>query len=430
MNRNPKSQRRRVKALTDPHPEFVSLVQAGANMTPFKTVKSEDAQKADTHAIVKIAFNGKVFADETAVKEWLDEGGYEDYAITKTEEGFEVASVGSEGVDEAELSVIEKDDMTIFVMKLDEPTGEAVEKQPTEVTAVDGDVSAKTDEEVTEETTEATAEVAAEEAVKDEAEAEEAAKADEAEEPVAPEMRAKFDDMMAMYSNKDNLAGVLADGFDGVPPGFFEVTSAMYTAMRNACMGGDLEGIRRIANDYGTMVANMAAMFPMNDDMTMAQRSELFDALAPEIGLVQKEAAAEAEATEVLTEEAVSEEPVQPVAKEEAEDEATEAASVESEEAAETVEKTDTTQTDALSILVDAVGQLTAQVGSLHNDLTTKADALAERVEALEGRQTRKSADVEEVIADSSKMSTQKQEQSRAFRDLALRGALGISRRS
>jgi hypothetical protein len=431
MNRKPKSQRRRVKALTDPHPEFVSLVQAGANMTPFKAVKSEDAQKSDTHTLVKVAFRAEQFADEASVKAWLDDGGYENYEIAKTDEGFEVKSAAADEIDETDLSVIEMEGLSLFVMKLDEPTGEAVEKQPSDVTAVDGETVAKADE--------------AEDAVEAEAaETEEVAKADE---PAAPELRAKFDDMMAHYSNKDTLSGVLADGFDGLPPGFFELTGAMYTAVRNACMGGDLEGVRRIASEYGDMVARMAALFPMNDDMTLTQRTALFEALAPEIALVKAEApaeaveaeaveaveteAAKAETTEetVETEQASADEPVKPVAKEEAETEAAPVVAEVSEEAEpETAAKADEAPVDALAALVGAVAQLTEQVGSLHKDLATKADALAVRVDALEGRQTRKSADVEEDV-QASPAKAQKSGSS-DFQTLALRGALGIARRT
>jgi hypothetical protein len=267
------------------------------------------------------------------------------------------------------------------------------------------------------------------EAAKEEqAEATEAAATEEASEK--SEVRAKYDDFMAMVSDGKSLEEVMRDAFDGLPPGIYEVMASTYTAMRNNILTGDMEGVRRLGTEFGEMVVNLTSVFPIAD-MATVQRSELVDALAPEIALAAPVAKAEeAEVTaEAETEAAKTEEAVQPVATEaEVEAEKTEeapATEVEAPAAEEVSAKSDDFA-GGMAALVAAVAQLTTQVGSLHTDLTTKADALAVRVDAIEGRQTRKSADVEEGVQASSKV----QKGSAEFQDLALRGALGIARRN
>jgi len=107
-------------ALTDPNPAFVSMVTAGANKEPFTVVKADAKacgdkdnvkepnmkRKASKSTVAAIAPKGfavmqfdfqkgdgdSQFADETAVKAWLDEGGYDGYQIIETEKTFEVSS--------------------------------------------------------------------------------------------------------------------------------------------------------------------------------------------------------------------------------------------------------------------------------------------------------------------------------------------------
>lgn len=430
MNRTPKTQRRKLKALTDPRPEFVSLVSAGANQTPFLVVKSDEpAAKSDTHDIVGIRFQAANFPDEAAVKAWLDEGGYEDYEITKADNGD--FTVGSDEIDaeDSRMSVIDMDGLSVFVMKREEASGDLAETQGASVETVDGQQAVKEDEKAE----------AEEPAVADEA-AKEEAPAAEVEETAAEksELRVKFDDFMAHYSNGETLNKVLEDGFDGVPPGFYDVMHAMHTAVRNCIVGGDLEGVRRVAAEFGDLVVNLVSVFPVAS-MTEAQRADLATTIAPDITIAgpvetpaakdeETPAAAEAEAEET----AKTDEAVQPVAQEEAvEAEKAEEAATPEAEAEPAVEEAPAAKSDLeiqMATLVAAVAQLTTQVGSLHSDLTTKADALAVRVDAIEGRQTRKSADVEDGVSASS--TTAKKSGSKEFQDLALRGVLGIARRS
>lgn len=116
LQRNGRRHRQTLKALTDPQPEFVSLVFGGANKTPFRAMRADGTvveeaevqeQSLKTHAIAKVEFSGEKFADEKAVKEWLVSGGYDPKTpIIRTDDGFLVDSTS--GLDkETVLSVID-----------------------------------------------------------------------------------------------------------------------------------------------------------------------------------------------------------------------------------------------------------------------------------------------------------------------------------
>jgi hypothetical protein len=123
--RNPVRKRTRAKALTDPKPNFVSLVKAGANMTPFLSVKTAEpvegddtmhvAQKSADHGIAFIKFQKTTFKAEADVAAWLDAGGYSDYTIKDADGCFMVK--GEEGLDETSANGVEADGVVIYVSK-------------------------------------------------------------------------------------------------------------------------------------------------------------------------------------------------------------------------------------------------------------------------------------------------------------------------
>lgn len=113
------------RALTNPRPSFVSLVKAGANLTPFVVTKAEGeedmttaiprrrrvvkttsedalghplkAVKTEGVAIAAISFSkSDAFKDEGDVKNWLDDGGYTDYEIAATDKGWSVVNKSDE----------------------------------------------------------------------------------------------------------------------------------------------------------------------------------------------------------------------------------------------------------------------------------------------------------------------------------------------
>jgi hypothetical protein len=454
LTRKPKSLRKRVKALTDPQPEFVSLVTAGANMTPFRVVKSDDAAapaeavdagveiapeaevvaKADTHDIARIVFKAEAFETEEAVQVWLADGGYEGFEVKKTDEGFEV-----EGSFKGDAREVELEGVIVFVAeRAPEEVAEAekAESQPSDVVAVQP-VAKKADE--------------------------------------APsEMRLRFDSMRANYSNEDTLKAVLKDGFDGVPPGMYELATAMYAAMRNAIMGNDMDKVRAIAAEFGELTVGLAGLFPTYDsEDEAAQRMALVAALAPEIQIApaakaEEQAAADeapaiADETPAVREDG-AEQPIEAAVVHEAAKEAGEAqiAGEAVEAAAEDTEKAafapskgckspdeckqagackaekgdcgymakkDDAPSDprvdaltaAVTALVGKIDQLTTSVALVQSEIATKADDLAQRVSAIEGeRQTRKGADVEEAAVSKPKAATD------PMREHRTRAILGI----
>jgi hypothetical protein len=108
MERKPVTRIARVKALTNPLPLFVSMVTAGANQTPYRTVKADSrvrvnkkewapmlkALKADGHDIKQLFFPSDKYNLST-VQKWLQEGGYEAAEPQETDHGFTVTSAKS-----------------------------------------------------------------------------------------------------------------------------------------------------------------------------------------------------------------------------------------------------------------------------------------------------------------------------------------------
>jgi hypothetical protein len=142
-------------ALCNPDPSFVSQVRAGANQRPYRVIKMDAAvpasgagtenptmkikQKASAkveaiapkgYGIMQFEFQKSQFADENAVKAWLDAGGYEDYTITATAKGFEVTDSETR-FETGSVARIEAaaDGVSVFVGKL---TGEDVADEPAE----------------------------------------------------------------------------------------------------------------------------------------------------------------------------------------------------------------------------------------------------------------------------------------------------------
>ena len=89
MLSKPKLVSKLVRLMTDPIPEFVSLVSNAANQTPFRVVKAEDVVLDGTettrpechhnnsqYMVAKMEFNKERFTDSKAVKKYLDDLGY------------------------------------------------------------------------------------------------------------------------------------------------------------------------------------------------------------------------------------------------------------------------------------------------------------------------------------------------------------------
>ncbi len=129
--REAKEKKIHARALTKPQPRFVSIVSAGANQTPIKTVKVDivaieeksmktkiAALKAEGHEVKKITFKkGDTFADEAAVRSFLEEGGYNFTDLSETDDGFVVENKSDDFTDDVREVKVD-DDLTVHVGKL------------------------------------------------------------------------------------------------------------------------------------------------------------------------------------------------------------------------------------------------------------------------------------------------------------------------
>lgn len=460
----------KARALTDAQPSFVSLVRAGANQRPFKVVKmdpdaiepqendmTEETQKSEQEAalavgngygIVAIRFSGEDFDSETKVKAWLDEGGYVDYEITSKDDGFEVNS----GLD-FELGSVRRTDprtgLQVFVGKLTSPI--EVEKSNDEQTdehaavntsSVTTEATIKSDDadedgqavEKADENADEGAQEAAEKTVHDEDEDEEERTADKKKADDAdPSQEAilRFDDFDAFFSDEPSLAAVLAAGDDGFPGGLYELTTAMYYAVRNAIRAGQADQISTIAADYGRRVEMLAMAF---DGMDEAQRAEFEAIVLGNETMVEKED--EGTETSVIEKaEEAGDDAAEDVEKEDAGEEdgvveKTEDGADDAEASTETVvekseEADEADAEDAPEETAKGDGDVVSAVKSLLSEglagVVEKIDEIGERVTNLEDRgQTRKGADASDEAAAPTGDATSRRTASR------IKSALGV----
>lgn len=463
MKRNPHKRERDARALTDPRPEFVSLVQTGANMTPFRAVKMEalpdqgvdpmtTVHKQADHEIARLVFDALIFDTEKDVAEWMTAGGYEGFTVTKSETGdFEVNDETTEF--EGDLKAIEADNgVTALVGKIKStepaPTKAEVVAEKTQdsgavITAAD---AKKADAEdgiapviedgggsggapATEAGDPGTSGEPATEAAKDEAEAEkaiiEAAASEEGEaatEADAPsELKAKFDEFSAMFSDGTTLAEVAADATsDGFPPAIFEVTNLFFVAMRNNIVNGDINAIRGVAAEFGEMIVSLAELFvPQFEGVEREAAQKMIDILAPALtasGESVLTAPAKDEDDKDVAEMGLAEIPVAPEA-----GPALASVVAKQEESATALHAI----TEAVTEMVAAVKEVRDEITGLKTEVSDTKETIEGRVKTLEdARQTRKGADVDETDNGS----THQPKAKPALKDDPLaRGLLGVS---
>jgi hypothetical protein len=422
MKREPKKQGTRTLALTDPKPEFVSLVRAGANQTPFLAVKRDNSQeidmklKSETHDIQKLIFSGEKFKDEKSVKGWLEAGGYTGYEVVKEKDGsFSVANKEQEF--EGEPKVVEAGEgVTAHVGK--KRVAAPAEKAAPAAASAESNAAPVTDAAIAEKAARDAAVKAAREWLLANVEGAEAALKDATEDKILDLHRVglekaaqvkkadakplivaqKFDDFMAQFSDGKTLAAVLKDADDGYPGGLWELTVAMYTAMRNNIVAGDDGGVSAVTAEYGARVAKLAAVFrgAPADALKMAQDAQAkFDAANP-LQPVAKAAGGKDEPAAPA-----------PAAK-------TEAAAP----AAAAAAATDAGLAEAVKALVKTVSELAGTVKEQKAELDNRVKTLED-----EKRQTRRSADA----TDAGESNSGKSEATVAMEEHRMRSALGIS---
>ena len=429
LTRRGRPQRKTLKALTDPQPEFVSLVSAGANKTPFRAMKaSVDAHESEhPYEVARIEFSEDHYPSESAVQVWLDEGGYEDIEIQKTATGYMVEGEIPEG---AETQVIESPKQGLVL---------------TVAEVTPGTQSQKSD-------------------IEDDA------------------LRIQFNECRDILQAEEPEAALKE-----ASPFMKSLTADAYEAVRLALRNGDVGGARIAIKQFSVMFDELLDVFP---DAEASTTKAFVDALAPEVEMTEKTTAEEeviletdaaeeeavkeeeqqAEKTEEVEAEAADQEtdaeeeaekaeeesedeeeaqkryPGKDKRKDEEEDDAEksedesedEAEKSEDDEDAESAEKDDeseeTEETDQqeaakstdLTEIAALVGNLAASVNTLTETVQKSAEqteALAERVEAVEeSRQTRKGADVDEAISKKQSEPTITDEMS----ELRTRSMLGI----
>ncbi len=490
--RTPRKKEVKGRALTDPQPAFVSIVQAGANQAPFRMVKMDlhategvgdmheriKAMKAQGHEVASLRFHDvEKFPDVEAVKAWLTEGGYSEDAIgaikDAQEGGFEVQNTTDSFVEGSIVQIKDAHDLgvTVWVGKLevsedaakDEDGGPATaravvtdvevigkkEDAETETRTGKGDEraapAAEEDEtekgahpkkkkpkrkvtsarEISRSTTLDT-EFDAEQATKDGAEAVEKQGQGDGTKTIVhkfditvenaeafkselmgvagrrrkyldEEITKKFDDFFAHFSEALTMGGVMADANDGLPIGFGETIQATVVAMRNNIVEENMDGVRAVAEEFGNMVAALAAL-SVGDEGEGTQRAQktidLFGEAIANYGVEENEPAEEdageenADGGEIILK-AIS-------------------------DLAETV-KANAAKTDA------AIEEFSVRVTAVEKAAADVSEKMNERVKSLESDwQTRKSADVD---GDESAA----QRDTDPLSDRVLRGSLGIA---
>lgn len=295
MRQLPKTIRKTVRVLTDPIPEFVSLVGRGANQTPFRVVKMDPTALIDEDKempkeqvirqgdtvikradIVKIDFSAANFPTEDAVTTFLTERGYEDFTVAKSDGGFTVAGRAEDEFETGSTSPIElRPGAVVTVGKLsvakvtdaeDPPATPSTSDVPTDPPeeGVHKDADGGADDGSTDG---AEGTKKADAGDKDDAD-DKGDKGDKGDDPhaatrkVNPDLAKKFDDWIAQFSNADNLKDVMKTGADGLPPGMGEITGAMFTALRNVLGRGDNDAVEGIAGEFAEMVVKLAKAFP------------------------------------------------------------------------------------------------------------------------------------------------------------------------
>jgi hypothetical protein len=255
-----------VKLLTDPVPQLVSLVEHGANQSPFLVVKSlkgasemsKRGQVAKTEGSVqetradlqKMVFSGSAFATETAVRSYLDAKAYKGAVITQDGTDFVVKGLDESKFDPASLRTIQAQKGLVMHV------GTLLEEPEATVT----DKTAGTTQ----------------------------------EEPVsilrsmrgAPELTQKWSSWMAEYSEADTLAAALEAGKDGLPPGIYEINCAFYAALKNILGSDDAAGkpekVKAVCAEYADYINALQAILEDNTVISRVSKAALLTAFKRE----------------------------------------------------------------------------------------------------------------------------------------------------
>ena len=430
MDRKPKKVKKVVSIMTNPTPEFVSIVGRPANQTPFTAIRMDPRALQDAAqtreerelaqrsgavevGINKIVFDKNVFRSEETVRSYLDGKGFSDYAVNDLGHSYEVPGADKSDFEGEDVQqVAGNKGVTMYVGKVKQEVKAA--KSAAVSTVNPGSTS-----------------------------------------PEASLVK-KYDAWLASWSDGKTLAEVLAEGmWDGLPPGFDDVTYAFMTALRNALVQKDENAARQLGVEYMDVVLKLVTLFKS----ITPEEVERIMGTTPTQPQKQTPVAAVKEAAPVIPPAATSTE-TPPIAggvkepdpkvttTEETGKEPTAQAPAGTEQpgsaGTEPTAKEAGTEPDMASILKDALAGIGKEVASAIAPLATSIQALTEKQDALtesvtkqEQRlasiehvqgQTRKSADIVDLTAttqpDPKKAESAKREAART--DRQTRGMLGL----
>ena len=405
--RTPKVVKKIVNLMTNPNPEFVSLVGHPANQTPFRAVKldpnalerlsqvetqQEIAARANAVPcdVQSIKFDKTVFKSEESVRTYLDSRGWTDYSIVDEAKYFSIANRDAGDFEGAIEDISAQSGVTMSVgrVKKSSATPEPAKK-----------VSPGAQPEVKEKSL---------------------------------EVAKKYDAWYASWSNGTTLKDVMASGCDGLPPGFYEITDAYITAICNNLMEGNEGGVRSLGDEFTDILLKLVSVFKhLTPEQVQKMTTKDTTGTATATGAdatTNKDGAATATTTATTTEGAKGGETSTAVlpGTTEVVKETTTAPNANPNGTTQDASKTTTSDAEGLaetvtkSVLQAIGGTLTEAMKPVTEQLATQKttlDKLEERLTAVEAgqSQTRKSASIEEVTQPGTAQPTE-QDQEKAKR--------------
>ena len=427
--------RKVVQRLTDAQPSRVSLVGHGANQTPWNVVKSADpASQENTMKtrIHRIDFAAAKFPDLAAAQAFMTDKGYEGAVVRAVEAGGFAVDGHKADVFQGTIEQIVRDEgVTMHVGTL---TDEA------EAAAVAEDEKVAKEAETVEATPETTVDGDTVFTVKGD---------------TALVLAEKWNGYCAEWSNETTIAGVMAEGLDGLPPGIYEVNTAFYAALKNTLLAKNVDGVQKLCEEFGSLIVKMAKTFSaatLPKEVVAKAVDKLFQdpAVEPSVPVVitaaQDEGTAPGSAPEGETAAKAGETPEatpgetasEPAAKETVEP-APEPAQPEALEAvvtkaiapfAEMVAKSLASMADAVTGLATSAKETATKTEAAIAGVTEEVTKAAVRVSALEDvRQSRKGADANHTAAGTQPAVEQpKSDDQQVVRRQALGSSLGLLR--
>lgn len=315
-----KQARRKASKLHGATAGYVSLVDRGANETPFTLVKSKNgasamsikkrgkSKAAKSHKTVnrdrknspevetksetmvaKMIFSADVFESEDDVRDWIKDAEWEaeEITVTKNADGdYEARPNGLTDEDFERLGAVEVEDEGVSafvgerkVLLTDDEEDDDEDTTTDDETDDEAGTEAKAEEDAAEDEDETGSNVEPEaEATEQKATATPVTKraAFLQKRKEARQTEKKFDAWDAMFSNGNELVEVIKDAmdYDGVPPGVAEVQFAFNTTIGNILKsdaGGRQDALNKAASEFAEIVGGLDEFFSKYVDMDAAE---------------------------------------------------------------------------------------------------------------------------------------------------------------